>query len=76
MEIRVTYLGHSGVLAQLGDTVLLFDYYTGELPRAAFARAKRALVFASHAHADHYQPAVHTLTQDNPAARFVFSSDI
>ena len=30
--IKVTYLGHSGFLAELEDVCLLFDYYKGELP--------------------------------------------
>lgn len=76
MKAVITYLAHSGVLAELGGTALLFDYYTGTLPRAAFARAERALVFTSHAHADHYQSVIHTLKRDNPHTRFFLSYDI
>ena len=30
--MKITYIAHSGFLAELEHTILLFDYYQGELP--------------------------------------------
>ena len=51
--IKVTYLGHSGFLAELEDVCLLFDYYKGELPE--MDPDKKMAVFVSHSHYDHYR---------------------
>ena len=48
--IKVTYLGHSGFLAELEDVCLLFDYYKGELPE--LDPDKKMAVFVSHSHYD------------------------
>lgn len=66
--MRIKYLGHSGFLAETEQVRLLFDYYTGALPEKA---EKPLYVFASHAHHDHFNPAVFSLD-----ARFILSDDI
>ena len=50
--MRITYLGHSGFLAETKEHYLLFDYYTGKLP--VFSPEKKLTVFVSHCHQDHY----------------------
>lgn len=50
--MRVTYIYHSGFLVETGDCYYLFDYYRGELPEMDLD--KPVIVFASHAHQDHY----------------------
>ena len=42
----ITYIGHSGFLAELKQSLLLFDYYEGPLPEAF--PEKNLFVFASH----------------------------
>lgn len=57
MQIR--YLFHSGFLAETETSYYLFDYYRGALP--PLLPHKPVTVFASHAHHDHYNPAVFPL---------------
>ncbi len=52
----VTFLGHSGFLVRLASAALLFDWSEGELP--ALEPEVPLLVFASHGHEDHFQPAI------------------
>ncbi|MCM1026065.1 MAG: MBL fold metallo-hydrolase [Roseburia sp.] len=54
--MEITYLYHSGFLAETKDCYYLFDYYRGELP--CLNPEKPILVFVSHFHGDHYNPAV------------------
>ena len=57
--MKVTYLGHSGFLVELEDTYFLFDYYKGQLPETD--PEKGMMVFASHAHYDHFQNGIFEL---------------
>lgn len=52
----VTFLGHSGFLVRMASAALLFDWSEGELP--ALEPEVPLLVFASHGHEDHFQPAI------------------
>ena len=61
--MKVTHLYHSGFLIELDDCALLFDWYpTNDFKRSAdlalFPRKGALYVFVSHAHADHYTPAI------------------
>ena len=58
----VTYIYHSGFLVETADCYYLFDYYKGNLP--ALKPEKPILVFASHNHQDHYNPAVFQLLKE------------
>ena len=53
--MRITYLHHSGFLVELEACCLIFDYFETGLTRLP---DKPVLVFASHAHHDHYDPDV------------------
>ncbi len=55
-DFQVTYIYHSGFLVETAGCYYLFDYYRGKLP--PLDPAKPILVFASHRHPDHYNPAV------------------
>lgn len=57
--MKVTYIGHSGFMAETQNHCLLFDYYTGEIPDIN----KKYIVFASHFHNDHFNPAVFDLAK-------------
>ncbi len=72
--IKVTYLGHSGFLAELEDVYLLFDYYKGELPETD--PDKKMAVFVSHAHYDHYNKNIFYLRDKVKQIRFILSDDV
>ncbi len=57
--MKITYLYHSGFLAETKDCYYLFDYYRGELP--PLRTDKPILVFCSHRHPDHYNREVFSL---------------
>ena len=68
--IKVTYLDHSAFLVELTHHVLLFDHAAITPP--SIPAGKSLYVFASHAHSDHYAPAIFQL----PAAAFFLGHDI
>ncbi len=72
-NMKITYIGHSGFLAELEKTVLLFDYVQGEIPE--IDRGKKWMVFASHRHQDHFCPDIFALAEKYPIT-YVLSSDI
>lgn len=57
--MQITYIGHSGFLVETSECYYLFDYYQGTLP--SLQTDKPILVFSSHVHQDHYNPAVFKL---------------
>lgn len=57
--MRITHLGHSGFLVEFPRCHCIFDYYTGNLSLPD--SSKPVFVFASHAHADHYNPEIFAL---------------
>lgn len=71
---RVTFLGHSGFVAELPSVTLLFDWWKGELP--ALPPEKPLLVFASHRHEDHFKPDIFTLDSGAREVRFLLGKDI
>ncbi len=71
--MRITYLGHSGFLAETKEHYLLFDYYTGKLP--VFSPEKKLTVFVSHSHQDHYNKEIFAL-QNGLHITYVLSGDI
>lgn len=72
--MRVTYIKHSGFLAEWEDIACLFDWAEGELP--AVEPEKRLYVFVSHAHADHFTPELFHRCRDFPHRTFFLSDDI
>ena len=54
--MKVTYIHHSAVSVETEHSILLFDYFKGELPD--FDPGKPLFVFASHFHEDHYSPVI------------------
>ena len=56
--MRVTFLAHDGFFIELDQVCLLFDWWKGVLPPLS---DKPLLVFVSHRHEDHFNPAVFTL---------------
>ncbi|MEG1847414.1 MAG: MBL fold metallo-hydrolase [Lachnospiraceae bacterium] len=72
--MKVTYIEHSGVSVELADSVLLFDYYRGELP--SFSQDKTLYVFASHRHPDHYTADIFRLAKQYSRIHYILSHDI
>lgn len=72
--MRITYIQHSGFLAEWEDTACLFDCVEGELP--TLDSDKRLFVFVSHAHADHFDPAIFRRCAHHPRRTFLLSDDV
>lgn len=72
--MRVTFLDHSGFAVELEHVCLLFDWWKGELP--PLPADKPLLIFASHRHEDHFNPAVFSLDDGSRTVRFLLGHDI
>ncbi len=70
--MKITYLHHSGFLVELADCCLVFDYFEKGLTHLP---DKPVLVFASHAHRDHYDPDVFRLAAGHEITA-ILSKDI
>ena len=69
--MKVTFIEHSGFMVEMEQNVLLFDYYQGEIP--SFDGSKTLYVFASHSHADHYDPAIWKLKEHYKDIHYILS---
>ena len=72
--MKITYLGHSGFLAETALACYLFDYIRGELPDLPVE--KPFYVFASHSHGDHFDPVIFHSEWSSRVTSFCLSSDI
>ncbi len=72
--MKISFIGHSGFLAELAEMDLLFDYYCGELPPVD--PEKPLFVFVSHAHADHFSEAVFSLAEQSARVFYMISDDV
>ena len=72
--MQVTFLAHSGFAVELEHVCLLFDWWKGELP--PLPADKPLLIFASHRHEDHFNPAVFSLDDGSRPVRFLLGHDI
>ncbi len=72
--MEVTFLEHSGFLVELPTSSLLFDWWKGGLP--ALRPGVPLLVFASHAHPDHFDPRIFTLDGGEREVRFLLGKGI
>lgn len=73
-KMKVTYLAHSGYVAEDADTALIFDYYKGTLPE--FPEGMKLYVFASHVHHDHFQKKIFEWEKKYPDIYYILSDDI
>ncbi len=75
--MKIDYLGHSGFLAETESAVLLFDYYHGDISSVRQKAAEKPLyVFASHAHADHFNPKIFSLADGVRTTKYLLSFDV
>ena len=72
--MKVTYLGHSGFLAETEKAYYVIDYIRGDLPE--FSKKKSLYVLVSHAHRDHWNPGVFTDPKLQHAKLFLLGFDI
>lgn len=72
--MRITYLEHSGYMAEEEDRALVFDYYKGTLPE--LPRQKKVYVFASHVHPDHFTKRIFEWESRYPNIHYILSDDI
>ena len=70
--MRVTFLAHDGFFIELDQVCLLFDWWKGVLPPLP---DKPLLVFVSHRHEDHFNPAVFALADRKADIQFLLGSD-
>ena len=72
--MRITYIKHSGFLAEWDDLACLFDWAEGELP--PLEETKKLFVLVSHAHSDHFSTEIFQRFRSRPGTVFILSSDI
>lgn len=84
--IHITYLDHSGFAVRTRDTLLIFDdargvpaegdsLSNGHITRELIESHQRTLWFVSHAHGDHFNPAIYDF-HDAGLIHYVISDDL
>ena len=73
-SIRVTYLDHSGFVIETVLHTLVFDYYRDPAQALQLHPGKTLYVFASHAHGDHFNPAIAKWQEQ--ASAYILCNDI
>ena len=68
--MKVTYIHHSGYMVELEKSILLFDWWKGDLP--VIDPEKDLYVFVSHAHEDHYSENIWAFRETYPVQYIVF----
>jgi L-ascorbate metabolism protein UlaG (beta-lactamase superfamily) len=83
--VVLTYLHHSGFMAAVDKTLLVFDYWQGEdgsLPENMrvtdkdFIGFDKILVFVSHAHPDHFDQVIYTWNREDLPISYIVSDDM
>lgn len=74
MESKITYIYHSSFSVEMQNTVLLFDYSSGQLP--VWDKDIRLYVFASHKHFDHFSKKIFELVHTYPNVKFILANEI
>jgi L-ascorbate metabolism protein UlaG (beta-lactamase superfamily) len=84
---KIIHLFHSGYAVETAEHFLIFDYYQpvpaknvgiaeGFITKDYLNTKKNVLVFVSHNHADHFDPAILEWGKNNPAITYILSSDV
>ena len=75
--MTIDYLGHSGFFVETESALLLFDYFRGDISFISERSDDKPLfVFVSHAHADHFNPRIFSLSGGQRAVKYLLSFDI
>lgn len=76
--MKITYLFNSGFMVELGDRLLVFDYYKDPQDlvgqKLAGGSFREVYFFASHSHYDHFNPAIARF--NDVVAKYFLSLDI
>lgn len=72
--MKITYVAHSCFTVELEETVLIFDYYKGELTE--FDKNKDIYVFVSHKHHDHFNHEIFNLAELYPNCSYILSNEL
>ncbi|MDX9873174.1 MAG: MBL fold metallo-hydrolase [Clostridia bacterium] len=72
LGVNVQYIYHSGFRVETDRRILIFDYFKGKVQLGD----KQTLVFASHAHPDHFRKKIFDWSNDQPDIAYILSSDI
>lgn len=72
--MKITYIHHSSFAVELEHVILLFDYFKGKLPD--FPKEKSVIIFASHFHADHYDPIIFQIAENREKIFYILSNEI
>ncbi len=68
--MKVTFIRHSCYMVELEKSILLFDWWKGELP--VIDPEKDLYVFVSHGHEDHYSENIWALRETYPVQYILF----
>lgn len=71
-NIEINYLYHSGFSVETEKWFFVFDYYKGPIQLSN----KKTIIFSSHSHPDHLNPAIFEWQQKRPDIQYILSSDI
>ena len=72
-SMKVTFIKHSCFLVELEKSILLFDWWRGDLP--VIDPEKDLYVFVSHGHEDHYDEQIWALRETYPV-RYIIYEDV
>lgn len=72
--MKITYLEHSGYMAEAEGRILIFDYYKGVLPK--LPEKAKIYVFASHVHSDHFNKQIFEWQSRYTDIHYILSDDI
>lgn len=84
---KITHLFHSGYAVETENHYLIFDYYqphavagqnirNGIITGDYLKNKKNVVVFVSHNHHDHFDPAILEWANTNPDITYILSSDV
>ncbi len=72
--MKITYIEHSGYAIEWESCIWVFDYYRGKIPD--WEKTKPLIIFASHAHKDHFAPEIFSLFKEFEHVTYLLSTDI
>lgn len=84
-SVSIRYLYHSGFAVKTASHLFIFDYYL-DTPRGcgpdqgvvspAMLQDRDVVVFVSHSHGDHYNPAIFQWRRVKPQIRYILADEI
>ena len=72
LDVIVEYIYHSCFTVEIGDKILVFDYYKGDIN----LKDKNIYVFSSRNHGDHFNPEIFEWEKDYKNIHYILSDDI